>query len=94
MRRISTTNRPGRQITVTEAEYLDLARQNLVHEEYELAEGRDPDPVPDGTPTGLPEGEHRDSPEQMDAVLNPDKARNRRGRIPGEPVPPRNQKES
>lgn len=87
-RTIRTTMRPHEEIEVDEAEFLDLSRQGLIHEEVHPGS-------PESTPTGLPDGEHRDSPEQVAAVREPtaDKARNRRGVTPGEASPPRNQKE-
>lgn len=100
MRRISTTNRPRHQITVTDAEYLDLARQGLVHEGYELAEDRvdaeretpEPEVGRPGTDRALQE---QDVPAEGTApeVTPERKVRNRRPTTPGDPEPPRNQKE-
>jgi hypothetical protein len=91
-RKIRTKMRPHETIEVGPAEYLDLSRQGLIHEEVQEQAAPAPEVSAPGTErqtiiTDVPA-------EATEPEVTPErKVRNRRTTTPGEPEPPRNQKE-
>lgn len=54
-RTVRTTINPGEELHVSDAEYLDLQRQGLIHDEPEAPAASSPDKARKPGPGGLPD---------------------------------------